>query len=57
MRDSTEWVELVASGWNTLTGTDTDNIISAIRSLHVPPEHPQLYGDGHCAEKIIEQLR
>ncbi|GHT96189.1 UDP-N-acetyl glucosamine 2-epimerase [Spirochaetia bacterium] len=57
MRDSTEWVELVTAGWNTLTGADTDKIISAIQNLHVPPEHPQLYGDGHCAERIIETIK
>jgi UDP-GlcNAc3NAcA epimerase len=57
MRDSTEWVELVTAGWNTLTGADTDTIIAAIQNIHVPPEHPQLYGDGHCAEKIIACLQ
>ncbi|GHV55330.1 UDP-N-acetyl glucosamine 2-epimerase [Spirochaetia bacterium] len=57
MRDSTEWVELVTAGWNTLTGADADSIISAIQNLYIPPEHPQLYGDGHCAEKIITCLQ
>jgi UDP-GlcNAc3NAcA epimerase len=53
MRDATEWVELVGSGWNTLTGADTDSIISAIKSLHIPQEYPELYGDGNSAKKII----
>ena len=57
MRDTTEWVELVSSGWNTLTGADTEKIVSAIRNIHAPIEYPQLYGDGHTAEKIIEVLR
>ena len=57
MRDTTEWVELVSFGWNTLTGADTEKIISAIRNIHAPIEYPQLYGDGHTAEKIIEVLR
>ena len=56
MRDTTEWVELVSSGWNTLTGADTGKIISAIRNIHAPADYPQLYGDGHTAEKIIEVL-
>jgi UDP-GlcNAc3NAcA epimerase len=53
IRDSTEWVELVDSGWNTLTGADTDRIINAVRNIHIPVDYLSLYGDGHCAEKII----
>jgi len=53
MRDSTEWVELINSGWNMLTGADTDKITTAIRSINIPRDYPSLYGDGHCAEKII----
>ncbi len=56
MRDATEWVELVESGWNTLAGTDSDKIINAMKSLHVPDTYPSLYGDGKCAEKIISAL-
>jgi UDP-GlcNAc3NAcA epimerase len=57
LRDATEWVELVQTGWNTLVGADQDAIVSAIRNLYIhdtPP--PQIYGDGHCAEKIISYL-
>jgi UDP-GlcNAc3NAcA epimerase len=57
MRDATEWVELVQIGWNTLVGADQDVIVSAIKNLQVPDNHPQIYGDGHCAEKIISYLR
>ena len=57
MRDTTEWVELVTSGWNTLTGADTEKIISAIHGIYTPVDYPQLYGDGHTAEKIIEVLQ
>ena len=57
MRDTTEWIELVSSGWNTLTGADTEKIVSAIRNIHIPENYPQLYGEGHTAEKIIEVLR
>jgi UDP-GlcNAc3NAcA epimerase len=56
MRDTTEWVELVDSGWNTLAGADTEKIIAAVKHIHVPGEYPPLYGDGHCAEKIISYL-
>lgn len=57
MRDTTEWVELVTSGWNTLTGADTEKIISAIRNIRTPEDYPRLYGDGHTAEKIIKVLQ
>ena len=57
MRDSTEWIELVTAGWNTLTGADTDRIISALKNIHVPNDYPELYGDGKCAEKIVSYLR
>ena len=57
MRDSTEWIELVASGWNTLTGADTGKIINAVRNLHIPDEYPSLYGDGNCAQKICDLIK
>ena len=53
MIESTGWVELVDSGWNTLTGANTDKIITAIKNVHIPECYPELYGDGRCAEKII----
>ncbi|MDR2965765.1 MAG: UDP-N-acetylglucosamine 2-epimerase (non-hydrolyzing) [Treponema sp.] len=57
MRDSTEWVELVTTGWNTLTGADTKKIITAVKNLHTPEHSPALYGDGNCAEKICDILK
>lgn len=56
LRDSTEWVELVDSGWNTTTGADTDRILTAVQNLRKPVERPPLYGDGNCAEKIVHEL-
>jgi UDP-GlcNAc3NAcA epimerase len=56
MRDSTEWVELVDCGWNTLVGADMDRIIAALQNIYIPADYPALYGDGHCAEKIIAVL-
>lgn len=56
MRDETEWVETVETGWNILTGADHNKIIDAARHFTRPAEHPPLYGDGHAAEKIIKAL-
>ncbi len=56
MRDSTEWVELVDSGWNTLVGANTDKIVETLCNVKSPSELPLLYGDGHCAEKICKEI-
>jgi len=56
LRDATEWIELVDSGWNTLAGADTGKIIKAVRAAAVPVNRPALYGDGACAEKIAREL-
>jgi UDP-N-acetylglucosamine 2-epimerase len=56
LRDETEWVETVASGWNILTGADRNRIVTAVRSFKSPSDHPPLYGDGHAAEKILSIL-
>ena len=57
MRDSTEWVELTDTGWNTLTGADTQKITDAVKNLHIPDEYTALYGDGCCAQKICDILK
>ena len=56
MRDSTEWIELVDNGWNTLTGADTDKIINAVKNIKIPSSYPSLYGDGNSAQKITKIL-
>ena len=56
LRDSTEWVELVEHGWNTIVGADTEKIISAVKNINTPSIYPSLYGNGRTAEKIIEIL-
>jgi UDP-GlcNAc3NAcA epimerase len=55
LRASTEWVETVTSGWNTLVDLDAD---AALAALDRPPprERPQLYGDGHAAERCVEAI-
>jgi UDP-N-acetylglucosamine 2-epimerase len=52
LRDETEWVETVHTGWNTLAGTDTDSIVRATLNVQTPAHHPPLYGDTHAAERI-----
>lgn len=59
LRDQTEWVETVESGWNRLAGADKDKIVEAV-SQPFPDRSTQpeaFYGDGHAAEKILHILQ
>jgi UDP-N-acetylglucosamine 2-epimerase (non-hydrolysing)/UDP-GlcNAc3NAcA epimerase len=51
MRDTTEWVETLETGWNVLVDLDPE---AALRALEQPPagERPELYGGGRAGERI-----
>jgi UDP-N-acetylglucosamine 2-epimerase (non-hydrolysing)/UDP-GlcNAc3NAcA epimerase len=55
LRDTTEWVETVESGWNVLVDLDRDAALSAL-DKDPPAERPELYGGGHAAERVCEVL-
>src|SRR5205823_7477220 len=56
MRQETEWVETVQTGWNTLAGARTDAIVDAVASFRPATTRPLLYGDGRSAERITGAL-
>ncbi len=57
LRDETEWVETVETGWNTLAGSsDAARIAGAIADAKPQPDHPDLYGDGRAAERIARTI-
>jgi UDP-N-acetylglucosamine 2-epimerase len=57
LRDETEWVETVETGWNTLTGTDRARVTAAIAAPMPAGTPPQVYGDGKAAERIAGILK
>jgi len=57
MRDQTEWVETVESGWNTLVGANETKIIEKLENIDVPESYTDLYGSGTAGRDILEILR
>jgi UDP-GlcNAc3NAcA epimerase len=55
LRDTTEWVETVDSGWNVLVDLDRDAALAAVDRTP-PAERPELYGGGHAAERVRDAV-
>jgi len=56
LREQTEWVETVESGWNTLVGLDAE---AALAALDRPPptgDRRELYGGGRAAKRVRDVL-
>lgn len=56
IRNETEWVETVKTGWNCLAGADSGLIAKRFADFHPHSERPQIFGDGHASDKIIKVL-
>lgn len=57
LRRETEWVETVEAGWNTLVDADPERIRAAAEaavSFDRATPRPEVYGDGHAAERIAQ---
>ena len=56
MRPSTEWVDTVALGANTLVDDDPEQLVAAVERARMPDERPPLYGDGQASKRIADLL-
>lgn len=59
IRDETEWVETVESGWNVLSAANAESILAYIRTMldfDRKTARPAFYGDGHAADRIVACL-
>jgi len=57
LREETEWVETVKSGWNVLVGTEVKRIIDEVKhgmgKKRVTKEK-EIFGDGKASEEIVK---
>ncbi len=56
MRPSTEWKDTVEQGANVLVDDHPHAIARAAADARMPADRPQLYGDGHAADRIADVL-
>lgn len=57
IRRNTEWIETVKEGWNVLTDTNTEKIVSAVKKWIPENRNPNpIFGDGNTSKTIKKIL-
>ncbi len=56
LREETEWVETVATGWNVLVGCNPKRIVQAALEARPGADSAWPYGDGRAGEEIVNWL-
>ena len=56
LRDETEWVETLESGWNVLVGSEPPRIIEAVDKAQPGSMLQDAYGNGRAADRIVYML-
>jgi UDP-GlcNAc3NAcA epimerase len=56
LRDETEWVETVQTGWNVLVGSGSEMIVRTVHSFVPAEPRPALYGDGCVAARCVDLM-
>lgn len=56
LREETEWVETVESGWNILAGADEARILEGAKKGRPDSPPPPVYGHGNASERILDSL-
>ncbi|GHO82749.1 non-hydrolyzing UDP-N-acetylglucosamine 2-epimerase [Dictyobacter formicarum] len=54
LREETEWIETVQSGWNILAGSNWQNILNAVARPKPQPPQSNPFGRGDAARRIVQ---
>lgn len=56
-RNSTEWPEIVETGWNVLIEYDRSLVRNWLKNYTKPKSHPDFYGTGNASQKTVSILK
>jgi UDP-GlcNAc3NAcA epimerase len=48
--------EILDAGWKCFTGPDKAKILDALRNFSPQGERPEIFGDGHAADRIVDVI-